>query len=351
MKIAYILPSLAAKAPIFVAKMLVDFFVEQGNEVSVFYFDDICEVKFLCEVRRIKFNESISFDEFDIIHSHMRRPDLYLAKNVHNIKCAKIVSTIHCDIKNDLAISYGRFASAIFTRQWIHALKKFDATVQINAFLMKVYSELKNNTLIYNGVKIDLHENELHKEICQRLVSFKEAGLKTICSFSVIVKRKGLMQILHLLEKDKCFAYVCIGSGDYKTELEQFVKEKSLQNRVAFFDAIERPYVVLKDADIFCFPSYSEGQGLALLESGFAGTSAVCSEIPAFGIFSEDEISFFCLDDVDSLQNACELAIEKRSQKIAALKNRVERDFSQEKMLLGYKELYKNLTKNIMGRQ
>ncbi len=345
MKIAYILPSMDSKAPIFIAKHLADFFVGQGNEVSVFYFDDIRKVEFPCETRRISFGEKIPFDGFDIIHSHMRRPDLYLAKNARNIRRAKIISTVHCDIKNDLAISYGRLASAIFSRQWIRALKKFDATVQINAFLVKVYAQFKNNVLIYNGVKINLDETERHREICKKMLSFKNAGLKTICSFSVIVRRKGLLQILRLLEKDERFAYVCIGSGNYKAELEKFVVEKKLQNRVAFFDAVERPYVVLKDADIFCFPSYSEGFSLALLESGLVGASAVCSDIPAFKVFSENEISFFTLDDTGSLQKACEVAIEKRDERITALKNHVEREFSQEKMLLEYQTLYKNLTK------
>lgn len=346
MKIAYILPSLDSKAPIFVAKLLAEFFVGQGNEVAVFYFDDICEVPFPCESRRINWGDKIPFDEFDIIHSHMRRPDLYLAKNARNIRRAKIVSTVHCDIKNDLAISYGRFASAIFSRQWIRALKKFDATVQINDFLMKVYAQFKNNALIYNGVKIDLQETERHREICERMLAFKSAGLKTICSFSVIVKRKGLMQVLRLLEKDGRFAYVCIGSGNYKAELERFVSEKKLQSRVAFFDAVERPYVVLKDADIFCFPSYSEGFSLALLESGLVGVSVVCSDIPAFKVFSENEISFFSLDDTGSLRRACETAIEKRGEKLTALKKRIGRDFSQEKMLLEYQQLYVRLVEN-----
>lgn len=348
MKIAYILPSLDSKAPIFVAKLLAEFFVGQGNEVAVFYFDDICEVAFPCETRRINFGDKIPFDEFDIIHSHMRRPDLYLARNARNIRRAKMVSTVHCDIKNDLAISYGRFVSAIFSRQWIRALKKFDATVQINDFLMKVYAQFKNNALIYNGVKIDLHETGRHREICGKMLAFKSAGLKTICSFSVIVKRKGLLQVLRLLEKDGRFAYVCIGSGNYKAELERFVSEKKLQSRVAFFDAVERPYVVLKDADIFCFPSYSEGFSLALLESGLVGASVVCSDIPAFKVFSENEISFFSLDDTDSLRRACEAAIEKRGEKLAALKKRIGRDFSQEKMLLEYQALYKDLTKKYM---
>ena len=67
MKIAYILPSLAAKAPVFIAKRLSDFFISKGNIVEVFYFDEIFGTEFNCKTTHIKISEPIDFDSFDII--------------------------------------------------------------------------------------------------------------------------------------------------------------------------------------------------------------------------------------------------------------------------------------------
>ena len=80
MKIAYILPSLDSKAPIFLAKRLSDYFIEKGHLVKVFYFDAIEKVTFNCSMERIDINKPIDFDYFDIIHSHMFRPDKYISK-------------------------------------------------------------------------------------------------------------------------------------------------------------------------------------------------------------------------------------------------------------------------------
>src|SRR5574344_626482 len=107
MKIAYILPSLAAKAPVFLALELAKYFKSKGNDVTVFYFDNKVECDQPCLCKQINFNEKINFDDYDIIHSHMFRPYKYVSKNKKIIKHAKCISTIHCDIFKDLKDSYG----------------------------------------------------------------------------------------------------------------------------------------------------------------------------------------------------------------------------------------------------
>lgn len=343
MKIAYILPSLDSKAPVFVCLKLARYFFQQGNDVTVFYFDDICKVKFPCRTLKIKFSEKFPFDDFDIIHSHMMRPDFYLAKNKKNIHRAKTVSTVHCDIKRDLEFSHGKWLAAIFSRLWIAALKKLDATVQINNFLMEIYKDFPSNRLIYNGVKIDKSGNPEYLPIIKKIGEFRAKNLTILCSYSVIEKRKGLEQILKLLEQDESFAYICIGSGTYKQKLVEYAYGRNLQNRTAFFEAVKRPYNILPYTDCFIFPSRSEGQGLALLEAGFMNASCVCSDIPAFRIFSAKEINFFKLDDIKSLKQAVETAINDKNFFCANLAIRVENDFTEEKMSANYEKLYGDL--------
>ena len=68
MKIAYILPSLANKGPIIVAKDLVNVMSKHGHECFVFYFDDKNQLHFQCPTQRIKMNTFIDFNSYDIIH-------------------------------------------------------------------------------------------------------------------------------------------------------------------------------------------------------------------------------------------------------------------------------------------
>ncbi|MBR4598621.1 MAG: glycosyltransferase [Treponema sp.] len=347
MKIVYILPSLDSKAPIFIAKRLSDFFLKQGHEVYVFYFDDIIKVDFNCSCKKINMNEPIQFDDFDIVHSHMMRPDKYVAKYSHLINRAKTVTTIHCNIKDDLFWSYGRIVSFVYEKLWIGWLKKFDSTIQINDYLLEIYSKrLQHNTLIYNGISVSPDKDD-YSEIIQRIKDYKSYGKKVLCSYSGIVERKGLFQILKLLKIRNDLAYICIGEGKQKNFLVDYAEKNNISDRIFFSSFKNNPYHVMKYADIFTIPSYSEGFSLALLEAGSVGASVVCSDISAFNKpFSSDEVTFFELDDIDSLSFAVDEAFELKIKKKVALKKKVLENFSEEKMFQNYKKLYEVLNEN-----
>ena len=342
MRIAYILPSLDAKAPIFLAKRLSDYFFECGNMVTVFYFDDICKTPFNCPVQQIKMSEPIDFDTFDIVHSHMYRPDRYVAKYSHLINHAKTVSTIHCNIKEDLSYSYGRLVSCAFSKIWLKSLSKFDAAVQINDYLMDLYKKpLPQSRLIYNGISLSPEKDDYSK-IEEKIRCFHAEGRKVICSYSGIVERKGLLQILRLLKVRHDLAYVCIGEGAQKRELEDFAESNGIKDRVFFSPFKKNPYYVMESADIFAIPSYSEGFSLALLEAGSVGASVVCSDIPSFSRpFSTSEVSFFTLNDTASLSRAVDEAILQKECKKVALKEKIESTFSEQKMFGSYEEVYR----------
>ena len=246
MKIAYILPSLDAKAPIFLAKRLSDFFLQLRNEVSVFYFDDIVKTHFDCPVKQIKMSESIDFDSFDIVHSHMYRSDKYVAKYAKQIHHAKTVSTVHCNIYDDLKYSYGDFISFIFSKVWLHYLKRINVTVQINDYLMKLYEKsLRRSTLIYNGIAIS-EEQDDYSEIIRQISAFHTKNLSVLCSYSGIVKRKGLLQVLELLRIRKDLAYICIGNGEQKEALIDYAAKNGISDRVFFSPFKKNPYHVMK---------------------------------------------------------------------------------------------------------
>ena len=97
----------------------------------------------------------------------------------------------------------------------------------------------------------------------------------------------------------------------------------------------------MKYADVFMISSYSEGFSLALLEAGNIGSSVVCSDIPAFNLpFSRNEVSFFNLDDIESLENAVDEALKFKEQKKVLLKKRIKEYYSEEIMFQKYENLY-----------
>jgi len=271
----------------------------------------------------------------------MFRPDKYISKFSKTIKKAKTISTLHCNIAEDLSYSYGKFVSFVFTKLWISYLKKINSVVQINDYLFDMYkNKLPQSSLIYNGISLS-EEKDDYSEILKAIEDFKLRHLSVLCSYSGIVQRKGLKQLLELLVQRKDLAYVCIGNGTQKEELKKFCEENKITDRVYFSDFKKNPYNIMKYADLFAIPSYSEGFSLALLEAGSIGSSVICSDIPAFACpFSTKEVSFFKLNDIESLSRAVEEALVNKEKKQNALTTKIQKLFTEEIMFNKYDDLY-----------
>ena len=80
-----------------------------------------------------------------------------------------------------------------------------------------------------------------------------------------------------LLGKRNDLYFVIIGEGEEKENLEKLTEELDLTNRIIFTGGKDREYVIdaYKAADIFWFASFTETQGLVILESMAAGTPVV----------------------------------------------------------------------------
>lgn len=220
-----------------------------------------------------------------------------------------------------------------------------DCTVQIADYLLELYrKDFSYNYLIYNGVKIYSEIEQSHTDIISKIDELKKDNQNIILTYSGIVKRKGLYQIIKVLKKIENFSYICIGDGPEKKKLQRLVTKSNLQNKVFFYDFIKKPYLLIDYVDIFAIPSFSEGFSLALLEAGLQGASVVCSEIPSFTkSFTADEVTFFHLKNISSLKNAFNEALINKQLKKENLKEKIISKYNQEIMLSKYEQLYINL--------
>lgn len=346
MNILYILPSLANTAPIAIAYYLVEACIKEKFNVEVAFFDNINGLTFPCHTYQITMRTIIDFDKYDIIHSHMRRPDKYVAKHRGKITKAKTISTIHCDIYEDLKYSYGKIVAYVYSKLWTYNLKKIDYIVQVSEFLMKKYNKLfDNNVLIHNGVKICNYEMENYSDIMNKIKEYHSKNYKIIISYSNINRRKGLNQILNVIKEREDLSYICIGNGEELDNIKRIVIKAELQNRVCFFPFILAPYNIIPYIDIVAVPSYSESFCLAIHEAGMLGASVVCSDIPAFrDAFDESEVSFFELDNSESLLRAisnalkCSYGMNLQRKELAC--------YTLDKMQDSYLKLYRGILKN-----
>ena len=319
MKIAYILPSLVNTGPIVVVHNIIKYLISKVDLIDVYYFDKTPTIlSFDCNVFQISKSDVIDFDKYDIIHSHTLWADVYLFRNRKKIKKAKTITTIHQDTFTCLTIQYNSIFSMILGNFWCYVQRNFDGVIAISDQLKNKYQkQLSGIERIYNGCTIS-EGAIIQPEIRNKISSLRDQGFRVLGSYASITKGKGLAQVINALPSLPEYIYVIFGEGPYLQTLKDTVIKLDLQDRVLFLPYIKAPYSYLYLIDIYMMPSYSEGFGLAMVEAALAGKSIVCSNLPSFHeIFTDEEVSFFELDNTDSLVQAitnAHLELDKKGE-------------------------------------
>lgn len=311
MKIAFILPSLANKGPIIFTKRLIISLLNKENiEMEIYYFDDIVELQFPVKTIQISFFDKIDFDKYNIVHSTNFRPDLYVWYNRKRIQ--KSVSSTHNFIKEDLKFLYNGLISTIFSRLWFKALNSVDLLIVSSDYMKEYYkSKLKQKNII--KIPYGIEEPEELPILDKDKELFLELKKKYIIigNVSLLIKRKGLEQLIALLERKQDLAVVIVGEGEEKENLFKLAKEKGVISRFFILGFKKDSFRYSRWFDIYVTTSRSEGFGMSAMEAIAQKVPLVSSRLPFLEeFFSEKDIAFFELDNVDSLVTAIE-SIEK----------------------------------------
>jgi L-malate glycosyltransferase len=344
MKIAYIVPKLANQGPVLVVKDLVDNLIDKVEMIHVYYFDEeLKELEFPCPTFKIGFFQSLDFDKYDIIHSHMLRPDAYIWMNRKKITKAFCISTLHQDMYQNLSADFNKIVAFIFERLWLILLKKQDLVVTLTKTMLKHYSDdLKNTALttVYNGRSFLETNFEIGNEDLSILTGLK-GKYKIIGILALLTYRKGIHQLIKALPYLTDYYLIVIGTGKEKERLMRLSKKVGVSDRCIFFGYRLNAYRYLNYFDLFAMTSYSEGFPLGILEAGHFKLPVVCSDIPVFKeLFTENEVSFFELDKTESLVSAVKNATNNSQKLSINIYNKVHEQYSINRMANDYLDLY-----------
>lgn len=350
MNIAYIVPNLQQTGPIILVQSLVRHLVNIVDKIDVFYIDD-CEkpIHMDCQIHKIYYNKPFNFDDYDIIHCHTAKADLYGFLWRWKIKKAKLITTIHQDTFITESYRLGKFWGPIYTRIWLKVQNTLDGIVAISNQIRDTYQKYFNQeiTTIYNGV--DCEEGIIDSRVSDIIKGFKDKNHIILGTYALITRRKGLNQVIDFLESNPTYKFVVIGDGVAKPELEKSVAEKHLQDRVLFLSHLDKPYLYLQNIDIYVMASYSEGFGLAMVEAALQQKPIVCTDLPSFHeIFPNGEAVFFEPNNINSLKEALNTVSINISKYAELCYNRSKSTFVAQKMADNYLDYYKRLIgKNI----
>lgn len=350
MKIAYILPSLAFKGPILIAQSIVNK-LESKVDIDVYYFDDILETEFNVTMLKINFKHKIDFNSYDIIHSHMLRPDLYILLWSFLGKCKKPkkITTIHQFIDHDLQNQHFALKAKLVSKLWHYSFKKLDTLVTLNQPMYDFYKlkyPNKNIVKIHNGIETP-NINEDITQFDEKLILNFKKDYVCLGSAAQITKNKGFDQVLKLLILNKKLCFVLIGEGKELYNLKLLVKQNNISDRVLFLGKRNNAKKYFKYFDIFTMTSEKEGFPVSLLEAASLSLPSICTKNKIFeGLFSSNEVSFFEQNNIASLNEAVNNIIDNKECYAKNINNRFVKEYTSKTMANNYFKIYKYLLKN-----
>lgn len=344
MSIAYIVPSLVKRGPVIVACELAVQMVARGHEVRVFYFDEKIgnRLDFPCPVQRIGFWHRIDFERFDVVHTNGLRPDAYvwLHKPLRH-SGTRFVSTLHNFVTQDFSAEYNRLVAAVFGNLWMWLLRRHDVRVVLSHVAELYYQRWFHPgqlTCIYNSRCVDLKQMLTQPEM-EEVKRFK-GEMHLLGVNAMLSPVKGVDLILKALPSLENVRLMVIGEGKSRPSLQLLAKELGVSDRVLFAGYREDAFRYLPLYDLYLMPSRSEGFPLALLEAVAMRRNVVCSDIPIFKeIFTDEEVTFFEMENVRSLAEAIRYALWHNKSE-AAYRRYLE-DYSPERFADNHEKVYR----------
>ena len=284
----------------------------------------------------------------DVVHLNSSKVGLLGALAARLAGISKIIFTAHAwafnEDRNDLVKLVIKFL------HWITIVLNHEviAVSESVADQMKGWPFVERKILVSrNGIKTDLRSRKEASELLfgDKLPP-KRLVLGTIAELHPVKGQKYLIEALAGVH-DLDFICAIIGEGEERTNLERSIKEKNLDNKVYLFGHIDRAASYLKAFDIFLLPSISEGLGYAVLEAGAAGLPVIASRVGGIPEIVENLRSGLLVTPrrPNEIKNAL-IYLHEHPEEMKLfgknLREKVEKDFSLDRMVNETEKLYLN---------
>lgn len=289
--------------------------------------------------------------DFIIIHARFYFHSIYAAKfaSRHKIPCFAIEhGSSHLSVNN----RFLDFCGGIWEHMITAVLKKYCKHyygVSKTACNWSTHFGIESEGVISPSVDINKIKNILQKPA---VLYKKEYGISenaTVISFiGRIIPEKGIVQLLDAIEQlsnDDLYLFVA-GDGPLLNRL----KEQYDNSRVIFLGQIDYEHVIslLKDTDIYCLPSVSEGMGISVLEAIASKVFVITTEnVGAVEILSDSSYGYVMRSNtVNEIKKAIQSALDRDYRSVCIEKSykRLNGNYTWEKTAEKVLEIIKKET-------
>lgn len=241
----------------------------------------------------------------DVIVSYQIEGSVYL---LHNLKVdIPVVTMSHREQKDyyDDKEKYALEHSAVY-QVLVPSFKK-----HINKLLPKVKTITIGNAIPQYDFSADLEKDkEQYKIVCVGRLGRNDKRQHLLIEAFAKIANKHTDWIVELWGSQQ--------GHSYYTELQQMIKKHNLQDRVFLKGTSNNVPEVLRNADIFAFPSKNEGFGMALAEAMSVGLPAIGFETCAGAneLIKNNHTGYLCENNISALSKALDKLMIDKSLRI-----------------------------------
>lgn len=130
---------------------------------------------------------------------------------------------------------------------------------------------------------IEMPPYTISRQDSRRRLGLREAQIVAlhVGSFQTKKNHVGLLEIFqYVLAKEPDAVLIMVGDGKLKSAIEKCAAKLGLRDSVRFEGHQLDPWLYYSAADVFIFPSITEGYGNVLIEAQASGLAVVASDIP-----------------------------------------------------------------------
>lgn len=290
----------------------------------------------------LRFYKMVKEEEADIVHTHLSTASFYggLTGKIFKIPT---VSTVHCE-------------SSKWSFMFSHHLIAVSNSVKEHLIKQGVSAE--KITVIPNGIPIDRVKIELSKEDAKNKLGFGKDDI-LLGVVGKLTPRKGHRYLLEALKdltpKFPKLKLLVVGLGELRDELERLSMELGISKCVFFLGFRTDVPLILKALDLFVFPSLREGMPQAVMEAMLSNLPVIATSVSGIPELIRDGVEGMLVPpmEADALREKIILLLNDKELRYHLGKNakeRIEKDFSVDKMVDKTLEVFHHLVETLPGK-
>ncbi len=274
----------------------------------------------------------------DILHCHLGG-DIYGPLATFFIKKPKIISTEH-----NLNVSEKKITRCIkkISLKRINQVCAVSLAVKKDAISRYGINENKIN-VVYNGVDLNYYKiKEVDDKKKSRILLGSMGRLNKQKGHEILIKACSLL-------KNNNYLLEIAGQGELENNLNNQINSLNLNNHIKLIGQVDSKEW-LNRLDIFVMPSLWEGLGLAILEAAANKKPIIASAVDGIlEILTDDNSVLYKNNNPYELAKKIDFLIENLNNKITLDKidlayNLVNKEFTLNRMIENYQNIYENIT-------